>query len=1407
MEDRTLKLSTIAVGMIWTVIVLVLNAQISTAQNAPASAPPMDAPWIWSPRGDDASESYFRKRFTLIKPESAELTVAATDEFELFINGQMAISGQSFGSSTSVDVIDFLTPGVNIIAVKANHIESDQAGFSCKLRVKEKGEIRHRALRTDATWKSYTAQAIDWQKNGFRDMSWLSSKVVAQGVNAAAIATTTPTPTTTPTAKTPGLPVVENANGFEANESRKIELVSKTTDVLKTTDGSDTTDVSPIAQNSPTPPTPPTPKVVPDFLLEPRTPKPVAAKDFVAATGKDFAPNPVSGQDTKSTQPVLPKTKAIAQSHSPQASTDIEAAIKPTVKDDRFVTADDHFTVTEVLPGDLTGSVIAMEFNEFGKLLLSREGGPLLIADLNAPAGDETQLQIYCEEVTSCQGILALNGDVFVTAEGPDGQGLYRLSDVNGDGLIEVANTLLQFTGEPSEHGAHGIQLGPDGMLYTVIGNSSRLKNTPARTSPYQFTYEGDVVEKYEDPSGQATHVKAPGGTIVRVAVDGSKVETVAGGIRNAYDLVFDQNGELFIHDSDMEGDLGTTWYRPPMVFNVTAGADMGWRSGSSKFAQHHLDQTPMVCETGRGSPSGAVMYQHLQFPTEYQNAIFLADWSQGKILTLQKKPNGAGFTGQTKEFVSGRPMNVCDLSVGEDGSLYFCTGGRGTAGGVFRVTWNGEIPEKVLTFNNDLAKLIRHPQPSSAWARQNIAELRREMGDQWNDSILGIVTELRNPPKFRVRAIQMMVWYGPQPTAGLMRSLLEDEEATVRSAAITLCESQLKESTRDFLLSMLNDPSPNVRRRAAEGLLRFDRPVDPAKIVHLLKSNDRVEALAGRQLLQRSPSENWKDNLINSNDQRIFIQSALALMAADPSLEHAYDVLAQSSRLTESFVSDENFIDMLRVMQIALAQGNVDPAKVPALTKRIGDEFPTTNPLINIELIKIMAALKAGHLDGRIESFLANADVSQAEKFQAAFMLQHAGDGLNKSERMAIIETLEQLKSFDGGGSYLGYLELASKGATATVDMNDIDSVVAGGDRWPQSVIASFAKMPNPMPESLATSLMELDQKLVGRTDLAARQVRLGIIAMLARERNDDYMAYLRQCWDREEDRRADLAIGLAQKPDGENWSYLISSLPNLDDLTGREVLTTLATVGRRPRDPFFYRTTIELGFRLRQQGSRAAVELLEHWTGTQMETTSRSWRGPLSQWSQWYETTYPQAAAITLEKSNPKGRYSTDQIAAFLENNGLGDPQSGHDLFASAQCSSCHQFSGTGQGIGPELTSIAGRFSIREMIDATVDPHKTVAPRYQAQTLLTTQGQQITGLVIDQPNQPLMVMTSDGRRVTIDRNEVEDIRRSELSHMPEGLLDNLSLSQISDLFAYLANGNRNNMADRSAAGTTTVR
>ena len=94
-----------------------------------------------------------------------------------------------------------------------------------------------------------------------------------------------------------------------------------------------------------------------------------------------------------------------------------------------------------------------------------------------------------------------------------------------------------------------------------------------------------------------------------------------------------------------MEADEGTPWYYPTQVFHVTPGAEFGWRSGWSRFPDNFVDNLPGILDTGRGSPTGAVLYDHHMFPARYHQALFLADWSEGRILAVTLKKSGASFT------------------------------------------------------------------------------------------------------------------------------------------------------------------------------------------------------------------------------------------------------------------------------------------------------------------------------------------------------------------------------------------------------------------------------------------------------------------------------------------------------------------------------------------------------------------------------------------------------------------------------------------------------------------------------------------------------------------------------------------------------------------------------------------
>ena len=68
---------------------------------------------------------------------------------------------------------------------------------------------------------------------------------------------------------------------------------------------------------------------------------------------------------------------------------------------------------------------------------------------------------------------------------------------------------------------------------------------------------------------------------------------------------------------------------------------------------------------------------------------MFISDWQNGRILLVDLTPTGATYRCEYQVFLEGGPLNVCDMTFGPDGALYFITGGRGSQSGLYKVTAN----------------------------------------------------------------------------------------------------------------------------------------------------------------------------------------------------------------------------------------------------------------------------------------------------------------------------------------------------------------------------------------------------------------------------------------------------------------------------------------------------------------------------------------------------------------------------------------------------------------------------------------------------------------------------------------------------------------------------------------------
>ena len=308
--------------------------------------------------------------------------------------------------------------------------------------------------------------------------------------------------------------------------------------------------------------------------------------------------------------------------------------------------------------------------------------------------------------VGDAMGMLWAFDSLYVSGQGPQGRGIYRCQSSHGDDQLDTATLFKAIPGGAGEHGAHAIVLGPDRKLYIMHGNSTGILDGLAPDSPYRNWGEDDLLPRLRDPVATFfDKIKAPYGCVYRTDADGTKWELFAGGFRNPYDIAFNADGELFTYDSDMEWDRGLPWYRPTRLLHIVPGGEYGFREGSAKWPAYFPDSLPAAGDIGLGCPTGMKFgTEARKWPWKYTRALFLLDWTFGRILVTTPIAHGASYRSAGNDlvnytfpkdaeangvevFVSGKGLPVTDMEFGKDGAMYFITGGRGTASGLYRVS------------------------------------------------------------------------------------------------------------------------------------------------------------------------------------------------------------------------------------------------------------------------------------------------------------------------------------------------------------------------------------------------------------------------------------------------------------------------------------------------------------------------------------------------------------------------------------------------------------------------------------------------------------------------------------------------------------------------------------------------
>ncbi len=125
------------------------------------------------------------------------------------------------------------------------------------------------------------------------------------------------------------------------------------------------------------------------------------------------------------------------------------------------------------------------------------------------------------------------------------------------------------------------------------------------------------------------------------------------------------------------------------------------------------------------------------------------------------------------------------------------------------------------------------------------------------------------------------------------------------------------------------------------------------------------------------------------------------------------------------------------------------------------------------------------------------------------------------------------------------------------------------------------------------------------------------------------------------------------------------------------------------------------------------------------------------------------------------------------------------GKKLFQE-HCAACHQAREDQSMLGPPLENL-GHWTVDQWVTSILDPNRAVEPKYHQSTILTTDGRVLSGVVHQRAAQSVRLAASDGSIKDLETSEIESIRESNLSLMPEGFENKLSPEQLSELIGFL--------------------
>ena len=917
---------------------------------------------------------------------------------------------------------------------------------------------------------------------------------------------------------------------------------------------------------------------------------------------------------------------------------------------------------------------------------------------------------------------------------------LLVLEDTDGDDRADTRTALLTgFGGVDSDHGVHGMVLGPDGKLYFTHGDGCCSVQPDRKTEKIQ---NFDVVDR----GGRHVWSDQLANTL-RVNRDGTHFESLADRQRNDYETSLNSFGNIFTSDNDDDGNRGCR------VIWVMDGGAYGYRTPGSPrhWGEDVPGNVPKLVGTGNGSPCGITVYEGDLLPDEYRGGVLEADAGTRQINFFPISREGAAFRTQYKVMLSSadpwfRPV---DMTAAPDGSVFVAdwydagVGGHGfrdqTTGRIYRVAPKGsktKNPKYDFSTVEGLIAALKSPVIATQdAARRSLIAL--------GDAAKPAVSELfmNGAPIHRARAL--WTWHAIDGDPIAMFALT-DKDPRIREQAIRILGRDVSRNAQveyekgatetplaaskhlDILNAMAGDPDAGVRRELI--LAVRDLPTEQVgdalrTLVQGWDGQDRwyLEALG---LALDGREDSYIASLFDGN---LFGDLGLP-DSGKPTLRLA---------LPPYFPVDRN--------EAFIASGEPSLPANP-LSKTLGLAWRVHRYEVLPLLGRVLPDLNSPDLQQAADDVL----LQIADPRAAAVLADLAGKSTDPVRKRQLLATLARKL----GGDWS-----AARDDAAVV--RTVEAALADRDLRPQGIALAAA---TGGPRHGAMLL-----KLVGDAS-AGDDARSAAVEALGRLKPKGA------------DEAIEAAIEAAKGRTGPN-PVAEAAVRTLPQIIGPRADDRLIDLLKAQDFPLMLRRE---ALRTLAQDNRGVNRLLNLFEQGQFpddlktEVTTTLYSYPS-------KAVRARAAEILPPIKTASGR-ELPPISDLL--NAQGDPERGRLVFLKGEanaCSSCHRVQGQGHWIGPDLSTIGTKYGKDELLRSILNPSAAIGYNYMTQVVALADGRVVTGLLASQTTDGLVLKTAEGRSVAVAASEIEDRKQSELSLMPEGLAQTMGEQDLVDLLAFL--------------------